>query len=283
MNYRYVAGIIALLLLPDLSILYAQGISVDAGLTPPRGRLIIRMMTKNMKKSGTMPGSGMEMSTYVNSAVLVYGVRPDLTVMARQSFVNRKTLSNASTIKTNGLSDLFINMKYKALRRNTESFTLGIAPYLGINIPTGKEMFTSNTLDLFSGLFLSYRRGAWGSDFNMSYKFMGITGNEEDEPEKGNEISLDMALGYQFSLDKSDHFTLSPVVEFNYIHIFQNELQNLRLDNSGEKVLFISPGLKFTTSNFIIETIFQPPVFQKQNGIQPERKTGFIFGIRFLL
>ena len=47
-------------------------------------------------------------------------------------------------------------------------------------------------------------------------------------------------------------------------------------------LFFISPGLKFTKSSFILEVLLQFPVWQDQEGSQLEQGTRLIVGTRFM-
>lgn len=272
-----------IILILSQSILYAQGISTDAGLTPPKGRFIVRTMMKMMQKSGTMNGSSREMTTFMFPFVVVYGLKPNVTIMARQMISDMTMKMPASTTKASGLSDLFLNIKYKLYRKNTDSYMLGIAPTIGAVLPTGKDNFSSNTFDLQTGLYSSFRKDAFGADLNIAFKIMDLSGKKPDGIRMGNEISWNLAFARQFSLDRGAHVTFAPVLEVNFIHVFRNNINGQRQPNSGETVYFLSPGFKLTTQYIVLEALLQPPVSQKQNGMQLERKTGILIGLRFLL
>ncbi len=262
--------------------LCAQGISTDAGLTPPKGRFIVRTMMRSVQKEGMLNGINREMSTFMYPIVVVYGLRPDVTVMVRQMIIDRTLKMPTSTTASSGLGDLFINFKYKLYRKNTDSYMFGIAPTLGATLPTGKDGFSSNTFDLQAGLYSSFRKDSFGADLNIALSTMDIFGKRPNGIEMGNEISWNLAFAHQFSLDLNAHVTLAPVVEINYVHVFPNRINGQEQTNTGETVSFLSPGVKLTTPNIAFEALLQPVISQKQNGLQLERKTGIIVGIRFL-
>ena len=187
------------------------------------------------------------------------------------------------TTESSGFGDLFLNFKYKLYRKNTESYMLGIAPTLGATLPTGKDSFSSKTFDFQAGLYSSFRKDSFGSDFNIAFKKKDVFGKKPDDIEMGNEISWNLAFAHQFSLDRTAHITLAPVVEINFLHLFPNRINDQAQPNNGETIYFLSPGLKLTTPYFAFEALLQQVMSQKQNGVQMERKTGIILGIRFLL
>jgi hypothetical protein len=258
------------------------GISVDAGLTPPEDRWIFRTQMRYMRRKNDPTLMDRKMSTYAFPTVLAYGLRPDLTLMVRQT-VKREEMSMAgSSNKDTGLEDLFVLGKYKLYRRNTRKYTFGIASTLGLEFPTGDDDFSSETWDLKPGLFTSWRSGPWASDFSIAYKWNGFADRGKDGLSPGNELSVDLALAHQFSIGEKADMSLSPVLEFNYKHTLPDRLSGHDVSNTGESLFFVSPGLKFTKSSFILEALFQIPVWQDQNGSQLERGAGVIVGVRFM-
>ncbi|MHC4487527.1 MAG: transporter, partial [Planctomycetota bacterium] len=146
----------------------AAGISVDAGLTPPEDRWIIR--------------------TQFRYFVVAYGFRPDLTLMVRQPVKHRKMSMGGSVSRYTGFDDLFVLGKYKLYRRNTPEYTFGIASTLGLEFPTGDDDFGSETWDLEPGLFTSWRSGPWASDFSIAYKLNGFADRGRNGLNPGNEL-----------------------------------------------------------------------------------------------
>ncbi len=131
---------------------YAGGISFDAGLTPPDDRWILRTQVRYMQRNDDPSPMGREMSMLMFPVVLAYGLRPDLTIMVRQSVISREMSMTGNSEKNSGLGDLFILAKYRAYRLNTPDYTFGIAPTLGLEIPSGIKTFSSETWDLNAGL-----------------------------------------------------------------------------------------------------------------------------------
>ncbi|MCH9022354.1 MAG: transporter [Planctomycetes bacterium] len=260
----------------------AAGISVDAGLTPPEDRWIIRTQFRSMSRKDDPTPMNRKMDTYVVPVVIAYGFRPDLTLMVRQRVKHRKMSMNGSVSKDTGLGDLFVLGKYKLYRRNTRETTFGIASTLGLDLPTGDDEFGSETWDLQPGLFASWRNGPWASDFNIAYKWNGFADRGKDGLNPGNELSVDLALAYQFSIGGSADISLSPVLEFNYEHVLPDRLSGHDVSNTGESLFFVSPGIKFTKSSFILEVLLQIPVGQDQEGSQLKRGTRLIVGSRFM-
>ena len=265
-----------------LSSANASGISIDAGLTPAEDRWIIRTQARYMKRKGDPTHMGREMTTYAFPTVVAYGLRPDFTLLLKQAVMHQDSAMGGSRNKTTGLSDLFILGKYKIYRRNTSEYIFGTAATLGMEFPTGAETFTSNTWDLVPGLYTSWRSGPWASDLGVSYAWNGFADRGRNNINPGNEFSLDWALAYQFSVGTDARTSIAPVLEVSYKNISPDERYGHHVSNTGESVLYISPGIKFTKSSFILEGLLQIPVWQDQKGTLLERGAGVIVGVRFM-
>jgi hypothetical protein len=260
----------------------ASGISVDAGLTPPEDRWIIRTQFRYMQRKDDPTPMNQKMDTYAFPLVVAYGFRPDLTLMIRQPLKYRKMSMGGSVSRETGFDDLFVLGKYKLYRRNTREYTFGIASTLGLELPTGDDDFGSETLDLEPGLFTSWRSGPWASDFSIAYKLNGFADRGKNGLNPGNELSVDLALAHQFSIGEKADMSLTPVLEFNYKHMLPDSFSGHNVSNTGECLFFVSPGLKFTKSSFILEALLQFPVWQDQEGNQLKQGTRLIVGTRFM-
>ena len=260
----------------------AAGISVDAGLTPAEDRWIFRSQIRYMRRTDDPTGMDRKMSTYAFPTMLAYGVRPDLTLMVRQTIKNQKMSMAGSSSRNTDFDDLFVLGKYKLYRRNTPDYTFGIASTLGLEFPTGADPFTSETWDLQPGLYTSWRSGPWATDFNISYTWNGFADRGQGGLNPGDELSLDWALAYQFSIGEKSRVSLAPVLELSYKNISPDRLHSDDVSNTGESVLYLSPGIKFTVSSFILEALLQIPVWQDQEGSQLERDMTVIFGARYM-
>jgi hypothetical protein len=187
-----------------------------------------------------------------------------------------------STDWDSGADDLFVLGKYKLYRRNTREYTFGIAATLGLEFPTGADDFSSETWDLKPGLFTSWRSGPWASDFSVAYKWNGFADDGKNGVDPGDKLSVDLALAHQFSIGEKADMSLTPVLELNYEHLSSDRLSGSDVANTGESLFFLSPGIKFTKSSFIMEALVQFPVWQDQDGSQLEQGTRFIVGSRFM-
>lgn len=263
------------------AISYSNGISVDAGLTPAEDRWIFRTQLRYMSL-GNMARIHQEMEMYMIPVVLAYGLKSNLTLLVRQPVLRREMSMMGTSNVESGFGDLFVMGKFKLYRRNTANYTLGVAATIGIEAPTGSSAFSSRTWDLQPGLYFSWRRGALGSDVSVAYTWNGFAGEGRNDVNPDNELALDWAVSYQVAIGERARISMAPVLEVSYRDISSNRLNGRDLENTGESILYISPGVKFTSSSLVLEALVQIPVAQKRNGNQIERNSTLLFGLRYM-
>ena len=131
-------------------------------------------------------------------------------------------------------------------------------------------------------LYFSWRSGSWAADLNAAYLWNGFADEGKEGLDPGDELSLDLALAYQFSFGEKAQTSLTPVLELSYKNISPDQLDGGDVSDTGESVLYLSPGLKLTRSSFILEALVQLPVWQDQEGSQLGRATGVLLGVRYM-
>jgi hypothetical protein len=258
------------------------GISIDAGLTPPKDRWIVRTQMRLMQRNDDPTQMQREMKSYMFPVVVAYGVRSDLAVMIRQVYMYREMMMSGTESSNSGFGDLFVLAKYKAFRINQPSYTLGVAPTIGLEMPTGNREFTSNSWDLQMGVFGSGRCGSLAMDINLTYSWLGMTRTDDSDNDPGDEYSFEYAVAYQVGVGEDANLAIAPVLESSYKVTASDKGAGQKIANTGESIFLLSPGVKITQSSFIAEGLIQFPVWQSQNGIQTRRDTGLIVGVRVM-
>jgi len=276
---KLLCSLALLVLLP--STLQAGGISVDAGLTPAEDRWIFRSQFRQMRFKDSS-GEGRKMIGYGVPLVLAYGLYPQLSVLIKQTMTYREMRRGGKTSTDSGWSDFLVLTKYKLYRLNTRDYTFGLAGTVGMEFPTGKESFSSGTWDIKPGVYASLRSGPTALDFTAEYAWNGFADQGTNDIDPGNELFLNWAGSYQFLVGGNANTTLAPVLELSYINTMPDRRFGNDIANTGESVLYLSPGTKFTVSSLIFEALAQFPVLQHQMGIQLEREFNLLLGIRYM-
>lgn len=280
-NFRKTVIIAASVVVLSSGSLLAGGISADAGLTPAQDKWIVRSQVRFMQRGNDSSSMLREMQAYMVPFVVAYGLRPELTLMVRQVYLSRTMTMNGMDTKTDGLHDLFVMAKYRALRKNTRDYTFGLAPSIGLSLPTGADGIGSKSLDLSLGLNGSYRRANWAVDANFEVGIDGVSG-KGGEYTRGETISLVTAIARQFSIGAGARNALAPVVEVAWVNAGTRRLAGVDVPNTGESYMQLSPGLKFTHSSLILESLVMIPVWQDQEGMQTELEVSGLIGVRVM-
>lgn len=260
----------------------AGGISADAGLTPPEGRWILRSQMRLMSRETPDSGVGMSMDRLMVPLVIVHGVTPAMTLGARQIIEFRSMTMNSQDTEVSGFGDLYVFMKYKVLRKNTRSYTVGLSPVLGFEVPTGSRDISSNALNLNAGLYASWRAGFWAMDLNLEYGVNGLAGVADGDPEPGDGFGSTLALARQIPVGSSGEVSVAPVLELTWASTAADESAGGELPNTGEEIFSLAPGLKYTKGDLILEGLIRFPVAQNQNGMQTEAGFMYLMGIRYM-
>jgi hypothetical protein len=257
-------------LIPSLAVdAHADGISVDAGVTPPEDRLIWRLQLRHLGKDADEWATDPDVAATVLATALLYGLRRDVTVGIKQGYVDRRIRMMGEEATDSGLTNLVVLGKYGITRTNTRDYTFALATTLQVAAPTGHEPFSSKEWGVTPGLFATLRSGPWSTDASVAYAWSDVT----EAPGTADELALDWAASRQLPLTSDANVALAPVVELSYRRSVQDE-------GDAAALLFASPGLKFVWGSFITEALLQLPVWQTQAPI----RTGVrgILGTRLL-
>lgn len=259
------AALLLAVLLPAAFQTKAEGISVDAGLTPAQDRIVLRLQYRNMlNRMG-----GNEMVMHMMPVVVVYGLSSDVTVMLRN--VYRAVGTNETMMEMdNRFMDLFLMGKVKLYRLNTRTYTLGVAGFAGTTFPVLNSS-VSKTYSPLVGINASFRPGLWSFDLNNAYEWVNY--NTEASQSAARQLQVNLAVSRNIILPGIENWILAPVQEFSFVR-----------DNpaSGESSSFgfISPGFQFVSPHVKFEALYQIPVNSSKTALDFGRR--LILGLRFM-
>jgi len=217
----------------------------------------------------------------------LFGVLPyrdiDLDITSSRQRVSRSN---------NGFGDLSLFARYTAYQHDQPGRTFRVAPFLGVEAPTGKDdtrdglgtlpasvQVGSGSWDYFGGVVLTYQTLQYQFDSQLSYR----VNNEAKGFEAGDIARLDGS--YQHRLWRSgaqgvpDY--LYGVIEVNLIHQDRNRRNGSEDPDSGGTQLFLTPGIQYVTKRWILEGAVQLPVIQDLNGTALENDYIVRAGVRF--
>ncbi|RTR06473.1 transporter [Halomonas nitroreducens] len=282
-----VAWLVSLaLLLPAV----AQGGAQTFGTALPvaEGNGVLRQQFLHREAGGN--GRDLEVSGAVT--LLGYGASRDLTLFGALPYLDKRLTADGIQRGSDGLGDLRLWARYTLYRHDAPGRTLRIAPYLGLETPTGRDddrdalgqlprplQPGSGAWDPFAGLVVTYQTLDLELDAQVAYQ----ANTEADGFAFGDMARLDGAAQYRLwprALTGGVPGFLYGVLEANLIHRDPDELQGKATPDSGGTRLFLSPGLQYVTRRWVIEGIVQLPIVQDLDGSAPEDDAILRAGVR---
>lgn len=252
-------------LLPATFSSKAEGISVDAGMTPGQDRIMVRLQYRNVLNQM----GGYDMVMHMMPVVVVYGLSSDVTVMLRN--VYRAVGTNETTMEMeNRWMDPFLMGKVKLYRRNTQNYSLGIAGFAGTTFPVLNSSL-EKTYSPVLGMNASFRPGLWSFDLNNAYEWVNY--NTEENQLAAKQLQVNLAVSRNIFLPGIENWILSPVQEFSFVR------DNPTSGQSGSSG-FISPGFQLVSPHVKFETLYQIPVNSSKTALDFGRR--LIVGLRFM-
>ncbi len=267
-------------LAPTTSI--AGPITTNTALPVHDGELIIRGQGKFLRATDDPSPLDRELSVWAVPTVLVYGATEKLAVFGVLPYLDKElqvtTPEGRRSRGDSGLGDLQFFTRYTALQWDKPGETLRLAPFLGLEVPTGRDdksdslgrlpqtlQLGSGSWDPFLGLVFTWQTLDWEFDSSVSYDFK----TEANDFELGDLFRLDLSYQYRLwprELGEGVPGFLYLVAESNLLWQDRNELSGSTDPNSGGTTWFLTPGIQYITKRVILESAVQLPAVQSLGG-----------------
>jgi len=288
-------GLCWVLLLSGSPVLSAP-MTFNTALPVAQGEFVTRIQGIRLD-AGEDPGTA-DRDLTVDTLVTVvgYGVTPKLALFGALPY-QHKTLrldSGGERIRRSqeGFGDLSLFGRYTLFQRDWPGRTLRLAPFVGVEAPTGEDdagdalgrlppsvQLGSGAWDLFGGLVLTHQTLSDQFDSQLSVRF----NNEANGFEAGDEVRWDLSWQHRLwprELGGGVPGFLYGVLESNLAYQGKNEVHGVEDADSGGTSLFLAPGLQYVTKRWMAETAIQLPVMQDLNGTALESDYIVRAGIR---
>lgn len=282
-NIRLLLGGVLLLMIGgSLSHVFAGPITFNTALPVSKGQGIFRVQSKYIRSTGDPGPMNRELEVWSFPVIGVYGLTEKLALFGVAPFLSKSleitTPAGKQTRKVDGLGDMRFFARHTAWQWDEPGRTLRIAPFMGIEVPTGKDdendnigrlsqplQLGSGSWDPFLGIVLTRQTLDWELDTSISYQI----NTEANDFRFGDTARLDLSYQYRlwpWKLSSGVPGFLYGVLESNLIWLDKNELAGSPVENSGGTILYLTPGLQYVTRRFVIEAAVQLPVVQDLNG-----------------
>jgi len=255
----------------------------NSALPVARGEFVFRGQFLYKRASDDPTPADRKVSVIGGISVLGYGVTEDFAVFGVLPYLDKQLdvrLPGGQRITrgTSGIGDARLFGRYTIFHADAPGRTFRIAPFVGIETPTGNDdhrdslgalpaplQLGSGSWDPFAGVVATYQRLDFEIDTSASYK----VDTKANHFEFGDEARLDASFQYRLwprTLGSGVPGFLYGVLESNLIYQGKNEIRGVRDRSSGGTTLFIDPGLQFVTRRWVLEAIVQLPAFQNLHG-----------------
>lgn len=276
-------AIAALSLLPEPRSARAAPQTFNSALPVADGEFVLRGQFFHRKASSDPSPADRKVEVLGGIAVLGYGVTHDFAVFGVLPYLDKKlgmrTPGGTRTTRgTSGIGDMRFFARYTALQRDAPGRTFRIAPFAGVETPTGEDderdnrgrlppalQLGSGSWDPFAGVVLTYQSLDFEIDTSASYQL----NTEANDFDFGDEARFDASLQLRLwprTLGPGVPAFLYGVFEGNLVHRGKNEASGVRDRSSGGTTLLLAPGLQFVTRRWVLEAIVQLPAFQNLHG-----------------
>ncbi len=236
-----------------------------------------------LDQSGDDP-SGADRDRTAGSAISVlgYGINSDLALFGVVPYVDKRLElieDGARRARSaRGLGDVSLFGRYTAFKRNFRGGNFRIAPFAGVELPTGDDEMRdsfgllpasvqpgSGSWDPFGGIVTTYQTLDFQIDGQASYK----ANRSANGFEFGDIARLDASFQYRLwprEFEGGVPGFVYGILEANLINQGKNRSGGVDDPNSNGTRLFLVPGLQYVTKRWIVEAAVQVPVVQDLNG-----------------
>ncbi len=261
----------------------AAPITSNTALAISEDEWLLREQLITMRASDDPAGLGREFTATTSVSVAGYGLTPKLALFGVVPLAHKQLKTPAGKRKASGLGDMALFARYTLLQSDGVGQTFRMAPFAGVELPTGKHnerdalgllptpvQLGSGSWDPFAGFIMTYATTGWQIDTSVSYQDNRRAGSVE----RGNVFKADASLQVRLWPDEltanTDSF-LFGVLEANLVQEGKNELNGIKDPNSGGTTLFVAPGLQYAAKSWIAEASVQFPIVQNLGGTRLQK------------
>jgi len=237
------------------------------------GNLIVRTQPTVTEYSGGL-------QSFYDENILLYGASPDLAFILE----NKSIVSNSGNIVSNGkaaaftatgFGDTVLDTRYNLYETDGVGSTFRIAPYIGIDIPTGMDNVNNavpRTLQPASGewgtreaLTSSWQTLFWNAQALIGYQnYAGSDGFQT-----GSSLLADAAFHYLIwpsDLDREVNTEVFASLETNYSLSAVDRMNGAAISGTGGQLWTVDPGIIYSTPKYAVDFTALLPVLQQYRG-----------------
>ena len=261
---------------------FPASITFSTALPVTQGEGILRIQWKYFDFGDDSSPQARNLSVQAVPVVGVWGVTRKVALFGIVPILDKEldvtTPLGRRTRSVSGLGDVTLLARYTAYQRDRRGSTFRIAPFLGVDVPTGDDdesdalgrlpqplQLGSGSWDYNLGAIVTRQTLKWQIDSSVSYKI----NTKANGFEFGDEARFDVS--YQKRLRPRELSGGVPafvygVLESNFVWQDRSEVAGIDDPDSGGTTWYLAPGLQYVTKRFVLEGAVQIPVSQDLNG-----------------
>jgi hypothetical protein len=284
MSRRRVLVALSIAIVGVAGLVHAAGINTSVALPVRKGGYVYRTQLRFLSASDDPTTLDREIDVYAVPNVLVYGVTARTTLFGILPYLSRSVDSTDAGLRqsddVDGFGDLRFLVRQTVHARDALQRTSRLGLLAGLEIPLGKDEFSSHSTDYQFGAVYTLQDGRHELDADLTYKI----NTEGRGRELGDEVQYNLAYEVRISPwewpERGTPSQIYLVIEANGKTRQETRNDGMKLGNTGGTIVFLSPGIQLVTRRVIYEGSIQIPVVQDLNGTQVGTDFVAVGGIR---
>lgn len=206
---------------------------------------------------------------------IAYGLSGDWSLLANLPVVHRNLDGATGSNDPTGIGDPTIEVRHRFVNEALGPVdTLRVSWFAGAEVPVGRGEFSSDSVDPYAGVAVTYITGRLGLGAGLSYK---VTTGASDRPLHPGDSTADL-----IRLTGSAAWRIAPEQWGEALEPSLYAVLEARADieTSGEHLVQLAPGLLWEAPSYALELAVLLPVAEDARR-RPEHDLGIIAGVRF--
>jgi len=271
-------------------------INTDTALSPAKGQTILRTQYSLTHTGDDPTDQNRSMVVQTVKQVVVYGFTQSTAGFFVVPYLDKdlRTFSNGQRVsrETSGFGDIKLFLKQRLFRKDAPGMTTRLAILGGLEVPTGEQRssdglgrlpaavrISSGSWDPFAGVVFT-RQSQW-YEFSQDLVYQVNTGHRDLH--LGDVLQHDTGVWLRVWPQESPEWqaprALHAVLELNGVWQAKHRSGGT-LKDFGGYTLFLSPGLQFVTSRWLLEASVQVPAVESLNGNELGTDWTVVAGVR---
>lgn len=208
--------------------------------------------------------------------ILSYGITGSLSASLETPLIWQDVDTPDGSETDLGLDDPRLSVKWRFHERHPSAIdTFRVSALVGVEIPSGDDPISSDSLDPFVGLVATQISGRHG--WNLALEYELTTGGKGDPlmPGEGLSDALRADANYLFRLTPATYTSARDASFYGVLEL------NATFETNGDIETLLSPGLLYEARNIGIEGGVQFPIVSDLE-LRPEREFSVVLGVRLL-